>query len=112
MNPNKTRTCNEIAQPLIDNAKSTPAQKVVQLGQIGATPGVLEELTDEDRTGSLARHSRGDLGDVGPDDWAENDLSLTEGFRLLSAYHTSAGVKFWIITEADRSVTTILLPIE
>jgi hypothetical protein len=55
----------------------------------------------------LARHVSGDWGDV-----KENELSLQHGFRLLSAYHTSAGDKLWVITEADRSSTCILLPEE
>jgi hypothetical protein len=50
--------------------------------------------------------------DVDEHDWQENEFSLREGFRLLSAYHTEAGVKFWVITEADRSTTTVLLPDE
>ena len=60
----------------------------------------------------LARHVSGDWGDVPPDDIKENELSLRHGFRLLSAYHTSAGDKLWVITEADRSSTCILLPNE
>ena len=59
----------------------------------------------------LARHLAGDWGDLCEEDKAENELSLKEGFRLLSAYETEIG-KIWIITEADRSVTTILFPSE
>ena len=51
-------------------------------------------------------------GDVCDADWQENDFSVTNGFRILSSYRTKAGIKFWIITEADRSATTILLPEE
>lgn len=47
---------------------------------------------------------------VDSEDWQENDRSVTEGFRLLSAYESTDGIRFWIITEADRSVTTVLLP--
>jgi hypothetical protein len=54
----------------------------------------------------------GDWGDVPPEDIKENELSLQHGFRLLSAYHTSVGDKLWVITEADRSSTCILLPEE
>ena len=66
----------------------------------------------------LQRHQCGDWGTVGKDDAAENELSLKEGYRLLSAYEVPTNdednktVKIWIITEADRSVTTILLPEE
>ena len=61
---------------------------------------------------AAAHHLAGDWGEVDEDDRAENDLSLREGFRLLSAYRTKHGVKFWVITEADRSATTVLLPSE
>ena len=60
----------------------------------------------------LVRHLSGDWGDHSDEDRRENDLSLREGFRLLSAYTTRHGTQFWIITEADRSVTTFLLPEE
>ena len=60
----------------------------------------------------LARHVVGDWGDLDEDDRAENELSIREGFRLLSAYHLRDGTRIWIITEADRSSTTVLLPSE
>ena len=60
----------------------------------------------------LARHLAGDWGNVDEDDRKENEFSLEHGFRLLSSYATPRGTKFWIITEHDRSVTTILLPEE
>ena len=86
-----------------------------QLGQVVATPGALEAL---ERAGVtplrlLGRHERGDWGDLSDDDIAENEFSLKEGFRLLSSYKLpDSGDKIWIITEADRSVTTLLLPEE
>lgn len=80
------------------------------LGRIVATPHVLEEVSKEDIAQALRRHAAGDWGDLCPEDRLENELSLQAGLRLLSAYHTTSGTKFWIITEADRSVTTILLP--
>ena len=61
---------------------------------------------------ALRRHARGDWGEVDAEDWKSNDRSLQEGTRLLSAYRTRSGIKLWIITEADRSVTTVLLPEE
>jgi hypothetical protein len=60
----------------------------------------------------LVRHIAGDWGDVDAHDRRENELSLVHGFRLLSAYTLNSGTKIWIITEADRSVTTVLLPKE
>lgn len=88
------------------------AGKNVPLGRIVITQGALHALTEEDVRVALRRHMRGDWGELGSEDWAENELSLKEGFRLLSAYKSKAGVKFWVITEADRSATTILLPNE
>jgi hypothetical protein len=85
------------------------------LGQIVATPGALSALGGEG-IGSealLKRHVTGDWGELSDDDRRENELSVKEGFRILSAYKLPrTGVKLWIITEADRSVTTILLPDE
>jgi hypothetical protein len=82
------------------------------LGQIVITPNALETLPADDVLKALARHSAGDWGDLDEEDRHENELSLREGFRLLSVYHTKEmpARKFWIITEADRSATTILLP--
>jgi hypothetical protein len=80
------------------------------LGQTVITPAAIEALTNQDVLTALSRHVRGDWGDLCDEDRTENDHSLREGFRLLSVYHTSLGTKFWVITEADRSVTTVLLP--
>jgi len=81
-----------------------------RLGQTVITPNALDRLHQEDVLASLKRHARCDWGDCCPEDAAENDLSLREGFRLLSVYRDRNGEKFWVITEADRSATTILLP--
>ena len=82
------------------------------LGHVVATPGVLAAVPSEEITAALRRHAAGEWGTISPEDRRENELSLREGFRLLSAYETADGTKFWIITEADRSVTTVLLPEE
>ena len=79
-------------------------------GQIVITTNAQKTLHAEDVQSALARHLRGDWGDCGEEDREENELSLREGFRLLSVYHDRKNVKFWIISEADRSATTILLP--
>jgi hypothetical protein len=81
-----------------------------QLGQIVATPNALNHLTQDDIRSGIIRHQSGDWGDLDADDRKENDLSLERGTRLLSAYLASNGTKFWIITEADKSSTTVLLP--
>ena len=83
-------------------------------GSVVATPGVLEAFraSGESPLVFLERHLAGDWGDVDEHDRNENEVSLQHGWRLLSAYTLNTGVKFWIITEADRSATTFLLPDE
>ena len=84
------------------------------LGQTLITPGAEEALQIAGQTATefLRRHMSGDWGDLSDEDVKENEFSLREGLRLLSAYQTGKGQKLWIITEADRSATTILLPSE
>jgi len=82
------------------------------LGKVYSTPGALEALEPDEVHGALARHAQGDWGDVPLEDAQENELSVREGFRILSSYTSRAGVRFWVITEADRSTTTLLLPSE
>lgn len=80
------------------------------LGQVVITTNALSHLEMPEIEAAVHRHAHGDWGDVCPDDKKENELSLTSGLRLLSAYQAQNGVRFWIITEADRSSTTVLLP--
>ncbi len=84
------------------------------LGQVMATPGALAafEAAGEDPATYLDRHNVGDWGDLDEHDIKENEYSLGRGLRLWSAYILSTGVKVWVITEADRSATTVLLPSE
>ncbi|GEP44444.1 hypothetical protein [Brevifollis gellanilyticus] len=89
-----------------------PQAALFPLGQLFATPGVLVEVTEVEISLALARHAMADWGDLDQEDIDENNRALKEGSRLLSAYHSSSRVKFWIITEWDRSVTTVLLPSE
>ena len=86
-------------------------QPAFELGQIVATPGALAALKKSGQQPGefLTRHVNRDLSD---EDRKENDYSLEHGFRLLSSYRTHTGDKLWIITESDRSVTTLLLPEE
>ncbi len=82
------------------------------MGQLVATPGALAAIPNAEILSGLSRHARGDWGDLDVEDKQSNEEALQHGFRLFSAYKTADETKFWIITEADRSVTTVLLPSE
>lgn len=81
------------------------------IGRVLITPGAQEQLHPEYVLHCLHRHQQGDWGDVCREDAQRNEFALKEGARLVSVYHCRK-IKFWIITEADRSATTILLPEE
>ncbi|MDP9488527.1 MAG: hypothetical protein M3Q49_22540 [Actinomycetota bacterium] len=85
----------------------------LSLGRVVATPGALRVLsnTGEDPFRLLARHASGDWGELDAHDRRENERSLKNGWRILSSYPVGDG-RVWVITEADRSSTTILLPEE
>jgi hypothetical protein len=89
-------------------------QRKFSLGRILATPGALEALDAAGHTPVefLHRHVRGDWGEVNAHDRDANDLGIRHGLRVLSAYRTKLGARVWVITEADRRVTTLLLPEE
>jgi len=99
--------------------ETTPTQGIARqpqfpLGRTVATPGALEALqrAGQSPLDFLTRHICGDWGQVSDEDRQENELALQQGFRLLSVYTTKAGEQLWILTEADRSATTLLLPQE
>lgn len=101
----------------MDHSKTTnpiPAMIWFPLGQVVATPGALD-LLDRTATNSLdllIRHQHGDWGSVPPDDAEANLQAIVSECRILSSYYLNANERLWIITEADRSVTTLLLPDE
>src|SRR5882672_8472009 len=84
------------------------------LGHLYATPGVIQAVVTagDNVFPYLTRHARGDWGEVNEYDWRANDAALRSGTRLLSAYRLRDSTRIWIVTEADRSGTTILLPDE
>jgi len=86
------------------------ATKPFPLGRTVITSNAEQSLVIDDVVAALRRHQRGDWGEVCRDDAKLNDDALLTGCRVLSAYADRKGLKFWIITEADRSVTTVLLP--
>ena len=85
-----------------------------ELGLATITAGALEVLGSLEVSPSelLERHASGDWGEVPLADARENELALEHGFRVMSSYPLSGGVRVWVITESDRSSTTILLPAE
>lgn len=85
-----------------------------RLGQVMATPGALEamQVSGDDAEVFLLRHVTGDWGDLCQEDKKENEFSLNRHLRLLSAYELANGQRLWVITDADRSATTLLLPQE
>jgi len=85
-----------------------------KLGQVVATTGALGALEEagENPLGLLLRHATGDWRELPEEDRAENERSVEQGFRIVSAYTLDSGTKVWVITEWDRSVTTLLLPEE
>lgn len=93
---------------------TTRSKTLFPLGQIFATPGAIETLSEAAQNAAefLNLHQRGNWGDLSDEDKKENDFSADKELRIFSTYHTNKGVKIWGITEADRSATTILMPSE
>ncbi len=84
------------------------------VGQVVATPGALKALDEAGVDGRelVGRHSTGDWGDLSKEDKDENEFSVSRNLRILSAYDLPTSVRIWVITEADRSSTCLLLPEE
>jgi hypothetical protein len=85
---------------------------LLELREVVATPGALEALAvaQVEPRALLARHRGGDWGEIPPEDARENQRSLEYGWRILSSYPLPNGARVWVLTEADRSATTLLLP--
>ena len=89
-----------------------PDEPKFPMGRLLMTPGVRDSVKRPEIEKLLQRHNYGDWGELDEDDVAQNELGLEEGLRLMSAYTAGSGQTVWVITEADRSVTTLLLPEE
>ncbi len=83
-----------------------------EVGQLGITPGAQDLIPMKEVEVALNRHAIGDWGSICDEDRAQNEWALRNEARLMSVYESDSGEAFWIITEADRSSTTILLPSE
>jgi hypothetical protein len=94
--------------------QSRPQQRLFPLGHLVATPGALAALAERgvQPVDLVHRHLTGDWGELDEHDVHENRFALRSGLRILSSYRLNDTTKVWIITEADRSSTTILLPEE
>ena len=87
-------------------------QQKFELGQTVTTPGASEKLNTEDVFEALRRHQAGDWGDLPEEDKEMNEQAVENGQRIFSRYEDRDSTLFYVITEADRSVTTVLLPEE
>jgi len=96
------------------NPERPTNEQLFSLGRIVATPGALEALQriQEDPHDYILRHVRGDWSQMDPHDQEENRRSVQEGHRIFSSFALKDGAKLWVVTEWDRSVTTLLTPIE
>ena len=83
---------------------------VFRLGHIVATANARESISPDEILQGIQRHQAGDWGNLPDDDRSSNDRALAQGGRLVSRYHAQNGTKFYVITESDRSLTTVLLP--
>ena len=95
-------------------AETTASETRFPLGRLYLTPGAIEALEEsaQEPFEFLRRHQSGDWGDLGREDKRENEFSVSRALRILSKYHTTEGEALYVITEADRSTTTILKPEE
>ena len=113
----RVRILNDLPPRVLESGGADPmgpfmesATLLFPLGQIVATRHALDAISHEEIWPALARHQQGDWGALSKEDLWANDEALATGGRLLSPYRSVSDVHFWIITEHDRSVTTILLP--
>jgi hypothetical protein len=109
MHPGTPRP-DRVSPPPIVVALTTDPVPRFPVGRLMITPAAAQVVPADEAAKALRRHAAGDWGTVDAEDWASNDEALRKGTRLLSSYTTQDKTVFWIITEADRSVTTILLP--
>ncbi len=94
-----------------DQSKSSPSGHLrFPPGQILITPNALSQLSPSEVLLALKRHLTGDWGDCCPEDRQANEQALQSGGRVFSVYHSSGKLKFWIITEADHTLTTVMMP--
>ncbi len=111
----KDRSDTDLGGLLLPAPAAKPAPRPLrtprfQLGRLYITPAAATALPQDEVVAALARHAAGDWGTLESGDWEANERALANGGRLVSAYVAGSGRKFWIITEAGRDCTTVLLP--
>jgi hypothetical protein len=84
----------------------------VPLGKISVSDAVTSSISADEISNALHRHASRDWGDLAADDVSANEAALQHGERLLSAYVSRRGVRFWVITDADRTASKVVLPLE
>jgi len=89
---------------------TTQGNSLFLFGELVATAAAVAIILEEDIQLALNRHANADWGDLDPDDWEANEKALIDGGRLFSSFLSTSDVEFWVITEADRSSTAVLLP--
>ena len=96
------------------DTNSTPPALRFELGRLYITPGVVDALAEsgESAQAFINRHARLEQGELCNEDYRENLYSVSRPLRIFSAFKTASGIKIWVITEANRSATTLLLPSE
>lgn len=111
---NKEEIEDMVNQSKIDELTYRSKIVTFSLGLIMATPGALKAFVEAETAPEylLLRHAKGDWGDIDEHDAHQNHFAIRAGLRILSAYRLKTGKVIWIITEADRSSTTLLLPDE
>jgi hypothetical protein len=109
MHPGTPRTARIPPPPIVVALTTDPVPRF-PVGRLMITPAAAQVVPADEAAKALRRHASGDWGNVDSEDWAANDAALRHGTRLVSSYTTQDKTIFWVITEADRSVTTILLP--
>ena len=95
---------------MINDQNRFPLGRMVTKSDLLDALAETEDVPQQVIAGLVSRHVAADWGEVDAEDWQTNDRALREGDRLLSAYTSPGGIRLWIITEADRSATTVLLP--
>ncbi len=93
-----------------DHGNTRAPRPSIPLGEVLITPRALGALNLADVYNALQRHAQGDWGEADPSDWRRNNAAVADGTRILSPFRDRDGIEFWLISDANRLATTVLLP--